>query len=400
MIAAVKRWPAGIPALLFLVSVAAAADRDASGAARELARKTAAFAGKGETVAVEFRNLSSGRPAALAELRAAFVAALREAGARAGEAGAVEARLTLSEDQSQCLLVEEARKGDERQVWIASWKRAPAAGSPAAAITLDKRRVWQQNEQVLDAALTETAMLVLDPSKVTVYARAAGPAGQWEPRASAPLAPPKPWPRDMRGHLRITGANFQAFLPGMACTGTMEAVGSMECRAGDEPWLLESGGAILLANFAAGRNYFDGRVVTEAGLRKTVAPFYSAAAIEDQDRAFWLLAALDGRTQMVDASLDAAGAIPGWGSDIARVDARCGAVSLVMATKPAGGGEADAVQVFAVSGGGAAALGEAVAFAGPVTALWPAGPGSALAVERDLTTGKYAAYLLTVACGN
>jgi hypothetical protein len=399
MIAAVKGWLAGPAALLLFLPAAAAAAQDPGGAARELARKTAAFAGKGETVAVACRNLSSQLPAALAELCGAFTAALRDAGLRTGDSGAVEAHLTLSEDQSEYLLVEEARRGEDRQVWIAAWKRAAAANRSLAGVTLDKRRVWEQDQPILDVAPTETAMLVLDSSKVAVYARAGGSAAQWEPRGSAPLAPSKPWPRDPRGHLRIAGANFQAFLPGMACNGALDAIGSMECHAGEEPWLLESGDALLLANFAPARNYFDGHVVTQAGLRKTVAPFYSAAAVEEQGRTLWLLAALDGRALLLDASLEATGAIPGWGSDIAGVDAHCGGGSLVVATRPSGADDRDAVQAFAVANGAAAPLGEPVEFAGPVTALWPAASASALAVERDLTTGKYAAYLLTVACG-
>jgi hypothetical protein len=401
MIAAVKGSPAAFTALLFFLPAAATAAQDLSGAARELARKTAAFAGKGDTVSVACRDLSSQRPAALGELRRIFEAALSEAGLRLSETGAVEAHLTLSEDQSQFLLVEEARKGDDRQVWIAWWKREAAADRMPARVALDKKRVWEQDEQILDAALTETAMLLLAPSKVTVYARAASSTGVWEPRQSAPLTPPKPWPRDLRGRLRITGENFQVFLPGMVCTGALDSVPSMQCHAAEEPWLLESGSrGILLANFAAGRNYFDGHVVTQAGLRKTVAPFYSAAEAEDQGRSFWLLASLDGRTQIVDASFDPVGAIAGWGSDIAGVDAGCGSGSQTIATRATDGNEPDAVQVFAVANRTAAPLTEAVAFAGPVTALWPAGATSVLAVERDLTTGKYAAYLLTVACGN
>jgi hypothetical protein len=402
MIAAVKGWPAAFTALLFFLPAAATAAQDLSGAAREVARKTAAFAGKGDTVSVTCRNVSSLRPAALEELRGAFEAALREAGLRTNETGGgVEARLTLSEDQSQYLLVEEARKGDDRQVWIASWKREAAATGLPARLTLDKRRVWAQDEQILDAAFTEASMLVLAPSKVTVYGRGAGSTGQWEPRQSAPLTPPRPWPRDLRGRLRITGENFQVFLPGMVCNGALDSVPSMQCHAADEPWLLESGSrGILLANFAAARNYFDGRVVTQSGLRKTAPPFYSAAAVEDQGRTFWLLATLDGRTQIVDASFEAAGTIAGWGSDIAGLDASCGSGSQVVATRATDSSEPDAVQVFAVANRAAAPLAEPVAFAGPVTALWPAGAASVLAVERDLTAGKYAAYILTVACGN
>ena len=59
MIAAVKRWHAVLSALLFFFSVSATAADDVGGAARELARKTAAFAGKGAAVAVTWRNISS-----------------------------------------------------------------------------------------------------------------------------------------------------------------------------------------------------------------------------------------------------------------------------------------------------------------------------------------------------
>jgi hypothetical protein len=402
MIAAVKGWPAGITALLFFLPASAAAAQDGIGAARELARRTAAFAARGDVVSVACRNLSSQRPAAMDDVRSTFETALQESGLRLADAGAaLEVRLTLSEDQSQYLLVEEVRKGEDRQVWMVSWKREAAASLRSARISLDKKRVWDQDEQILDIAFSEAAMLVLAPSKLTLYERAAGSSGQWEPRQSTPLTPAKPWPRDLRGHLRISGSNFQAFLPGMVCNGALDSVASMQCRAGDEPWLLESGSrGILLANFAAARNYFDGRVVTQSGLRKTVTPFYSAVSVDDQGRTFWLLAMVDGRTQMVDAAFEAVGTIPGWGSDMAGVDARCGSGSQVMATRATDASEPDAVAVFAVANRTAAPLAEPAPFSGPVTALWPASATSVLAVERDLTTGRYAAYILTVACGD
>jgi hypothetical protein len=87
-----------------------------------------------------------------------------------------------------------------------------------------------------------------------------------------------------------------------------------------------------------------------------------------------------------------------WGSDIAGTDARCGGGSQVLATRPAEG-EADALQAFAVSNQAVTAMTGAVDFPGPVTALWPSGGTSVLAVARDLRTGRYAAYLVTVVCG-
>ena len=55
--------------------------------------------------------------------RAAFEAAFREAGGVLGEAAsAVDVRVTVSENATDYLLVEQARKGDERLVWLAAWK--------------------------------------------------------------------------------------------------------------------------------------------------------------------------------------------------------------------------------------------------------------------------------------
>ena len=135
MIAAVEKWHAVLCALLFFIPWGARAAEDLNGAAHELARQTAAFAGPGEPVSVAYRNASSLGQAELGQARGAFEAALKEAGLRVSDVAPVaELRLTLSENQSQYLLVEEARKGDERQVWMAAWKRAaPAsAASPGA----------------------------------------------------------------------------------------------------------------------------------------------------------------------------------------------------------------------------------------------------------------------------
>jgi len=404
MIAAVKRWHAVFCALPFFIPSGAHAADDMNGAAHDLARQAAAFAGPGQPVSVAYRNVSSLGPAGFGQARGVFEAALKEMGLRVGDVAPVaELRLTLSENQSQYLLVEEARKGDERQVWMAAWKRAAPAAAALPGMALDRKLVWDQEEQILDVAFPAAGMLVLSPSKVTLYTPREN--GSWEPRRAVPLAPGKPWPRDLRGRLRVTGASFQAFLPGMECGGAAEPSLSLECRAGDEPWVLESGSrATLLAHFAATRNHFDGRVATPTGLRKTIAPFYSAASAGErqstgeQNQLLWLMAMLDGRTQVFDAWLDPVGAIASWGSDIAGTAASCGGGSQVLATRSGDAGEPDAIQAFAIVNHAAAPLTAPVEFAGPVTALWPSSTTSALAVVRN-PTGRYAAYVITVVCG-
>ncbi len=279
---------------------------------------------------------------------------------------------------------------------IAAWKRS-RGGTAAAGIALERRLLWEQADPILDVALTPAAMLVLSPAKLTLYARL---QSKFEERGSAPVAPARPWPRDPRARLNVNGPLIRAFLPGTLCTGSLEPALTLECRASEEPWTLEPGGnVVLLAAFAAGRNHFDGRIVTQTGARKTVPAFYTAGATGEQGRTYWLLALVDGRTQIVDANFEAAGAVAGWGSDLAATAARCGGGSQILATKSSDAREPDAIRAYALVDRTPVALTAPVDFAGPVTALWSAGGASAIAVVHDPATGRYTAFLLTVVCG-
>jgi hypothetical protein len=192
----------------------------------------------------------------------------------------------------------------------------------------------------------------------------------------------------------LNGA-MQVSLPGVACS---EAAGGLACRPSDEPWPLGYGRALLLASFAAGRNYFDGHVVTPAGVRKTVPPFYSAAAADDGGRTVWVLAMVDGGAQIFDAALDPIGPAGAWGSDIAGTEVRCGGRSVVLATRPGDGQGPDAVRAYAIVNRAAVPLGAPAELPGPVTALWPSGSG-AMAIVKNGAAGTYQAFAVTVACG-
>ena len=388
ILAIVKAWHAALAAFLWVLPQASTAADDLSGAARELARKTSAWS-RGP-VAVTYRNLSSLPESELAQVRREFAAAL----VRPPENGpAAEVRLTLSESGSQFLLVEEARSGEDAQVWVEGWNRTARPALLLSGAALERKVLWEQEGPILDVAAAGGRMWVLTPSAITLQGAPGGPQ-------SAPLMPSKPWPRDLRGHLRISGDRLQAFLPGLVCNGSSEPRLTVECRPGDEPWVLESGSrAILLANFAPDRNYFDGRVVMQTGEHRSVAPFYTAAALDESGTTMWAIALVDGHTQVLDSALQPVASITSWGSDIVGIDASCAGGSAVLATRPGESDEPDAVQAFSLTNRAPTPLAPPLTFPGPVTALWPAGPGSALAVARDLSSGKYTAYALTLACG-
>jgi hypothetical protein len=385
--------------MLLPVAGASAAD-DLNAAATALARKTAAFAGRGEAVAVAYKNMSDLSPAEWSAVRTKFESALRDAGARAADSsagiGGAEVRLTVSETPTQYLLVEEARRGEDKQVWIASWNRTAGEPVKPSGVSIELKEVWRQTDQILDIGFLPVGMLVLSPAKLTLYIRA---GESWTPQTSAAIANAKPWPRDMRGRLRTTGATFQAFLPGMVCNGNTAPALSVDCRASEAPWVLESGSrGLLLATFAASRDYFDGRVVTQSGGRKTVAPFYSAASVESQGRTLWVMAQTDGRTQIADASLEPVAVIGPWGSDIVGIEAPCGGASQVLATRAGDSSDPDALQSFTIADRAATPVTAAAMLPGPVTALWPSGASAALTVVRDLGSGDFIAYVASVSC--
>lgn len=390
MIAVVIGRHAVLSALLFLIPTAARPADDLAGAARELARRTAVY-GRVDLQAIQWRNLSSLGPADLAQARSTFENALQETAGRGSSAPLLNVRITLSQNPAQYMLVEEAESPEERQVWIASWKRAGTPSLAASGMTLQSKLVWEQPEPILDVAYLGDATLVLSPSGLTLHAKTG--------RQSAPIAPVKPWPRDLRGRLKLAGAGIEAFLPGMVCSGSAAPALRLDCRSADEPWVIESGSRGILLAYFGGRNFFDGRIVTQSGARKSIPPFFSAAALDDQGRLSWLMAMLDGRTQIFDAAFNPQAAFTQWGSDIAALDARCGVGSQILATRPVDGSEPDAVQPFSVANGAPAPLAAPVIFPGPVTALWTSSADTAIAVARDLSTGKYGAYLLTIACG-
>ena len=84
MIAGVK-GSAVLSALLILLPWDAWAADDMAGAVRELARRTAAFAVRGEPVSVSWRNLSTLASGDFNQARTVFEGAVREAGGRVSE---------------------------------------------------------------------------------------------------------------------------------------------------------------------------------------------------------------------------------------------------------------------------------------------------------------------------
>jgi len=380
-------------------------------AAVELTRKIVARIGAQKAVVLTVRNISSLGDDDVFTIRRALRAELRRLGVRPAETGraAAEVRVTLSENAQGYLWIAEVQSEKSREVTMMPVERPQPEGlrpNPDS-LVIRKTRVFEQDGPILDLAFlkteaeTDARILVLDLDAVSIYTR---DGAAWRRERSVPVVRSRPWPRDPRGRLifRIEGS-FDAFTPGVRCSGAVQPTLSLDCRESEDPWPLdgaESGGTS--AYFTPGRNFFDGRLQQDGGGVNSVPPFFSAASLRQGGAVLWAFAGLDGRTQLLQKGPEPLAIIEGWGSSVVAIKSSCGSGWQLLSTRAGSLTEPDALQAYEISaarGDKAVAVSAPVEFSGPVTALWPTSDSStAVAVCRDVKTGRYAAFSLSVSC--
>ncbi|HEV3254049.1 MAG TPA: hypothetical protein VG033_06560 [Candidatus Acidoferrales bacterium] len=415
---AARRLSLKLPASLFLFLLVllprAMQAQDFDAGARALEEKIAARAGPRGTVSLEVRNLSSLSVAQAGAVKQTLEAGLREHGATlvAAPPADSEVRVTLAENVQGYVWVAEVRRGPATQVAMVVVARSAseAAASGAAAIVLHKQLVLVQAAQVLDFLLPPLApdgmprMLVLEPERVAFYRFA---HSNWELQESQPIPHRQPWPRDLRGRLGLNEDVLNVGMPGVSCSGLAHREFVMQCEESSEgdsrkEWPLDAGGEERAsASFPAGRNYFTRELsVYGDDADWQLPPFFSAALLKIQEGTHAILTAVDGPALLYEDGGKPVAKFPGWGSEIVSVGTGCGAAWQVLVTRSGDWTEPDAIQAYEILDHQAAAVGQPLELAGPVTALWPTVDGkSAHAVVRNLKTGKYEAYNITINCG-
>jgi hypothetical protein len=364
-------------------------------AAADLVAKTLARAGQASAVSMDLSNASSLSSDDAGTVRRLLEAQLAARGARIvkPEQAAADLRFTLSENAGGLLWIAEIISGSKRDLVMTQVARSEAQSAIelAPAITLHKELIWSQYEPILDFAIWEnrSRLLVLDPWTVSLYRLS---NSRWSLERSLPIPHSRPSPMDTRGRLlMLRDHKFEAFVPGQHCTGTSEGGLRLECRQADDPWPL-AGENSPRAFFSATRNFFTG-VLTGA---PSVAPFFSAAFVQNGNRDIWTFAGTDGRVRQL-ANGENELRVP-WGSTLAGVKSGCGSGWQVLAAGTGDFAQRDLVQAFELSQG-VAAVTSAVEVPGPVTAIWPTAEANAVAVvARNLTNGKYEGYGVSINC--
>jgi hypothetical protein len=374
--------------LIFLAFTVRSQNFDAP--ARAMARKITSAINTREPATFSFRSAGAVSPSDADAARESLQRELPGAGVSAVPQADVSVVVTLSDNLRGWVWVADIRKGDSREVVMEEWPKVQEAAGTGS-VVVEARRVFDQEQRILDFAPFHLGLLVLDAEAVSVYENS---GGAWRRKLSARIPVARAWPRDLRGRLFVQGDVYEAYLPGVTCTGSAASGLSITCR--DEGlWPLEptAHGVSIPA-----RNFFEIFVLPD-GLQKRVPPFFSVAALAGRGRAAWIFGATDGRTHVYNAMFEPGVSWSGWGSDVAVAESECGSRTLLLATGSGDDTAPDFVQAYEMTAAAAHPVGDPVSFPGPVTALWAASErGTVMAVSRDLKSGRYAAFRLSIPC--
>ena len=173
-----------------------------------LAKKVVARLEPFERVRIGERNISS-LPAT--EVSRAEVALTRALQSRGRGSMPVDVVVTISDDLRGYILVAEIRRASGTVVEMMEFRLAPPA-APARAAIIDSKLLWEQDTAILDVAVLQDSMLVLDTAGLIRYERH---EGKWE-RAAAVELPVVV--RDPRGRAETNGESVTINEPGVICT--------------------------------------------------------------------------------------------------------------------------------------------------------------------------------------
>lgn len=401
------------PLLLFLIGSCAAApcraDTVATEAARQLARKVAAQLADTKpsfylvmqdlTGQLSTAELNDVQQVCAAELRANSLRQSAEASAN------VAIRFTLSEDMNERLWVADFTRDGKTAVAFAAFKRSEGSSAPAFAartIRIQPQLLYEQVDPILDFVVTSkftdgtaTGIAVLGTDSVSFHNWS---DGQWHLGKVLPISHEASSTRDPRGHLSIDQkqGKLWAGVPGTFCESDALAIAPPTCKSSERWVFMIALELIVVQEPVAGRNFFHD---TDPRFNPNLQFYSSADVVADAGKQGKLVAGLDGRLSFLRGR-DAPVAVSGpFGSDLLEATSPCTGQAVLLFTGHGDYTMTDQLQAFELIGKQTVAAGVAADLPGPITALLGDFRFEPVhAVVRNLRTGHYEAYQISLSC--
>ena len=376
-------------ALLFL-PIRAHAD-SLEDAARALARKVASTL-HGVSVTYEVRNLSSLRGKEFSNLSAAFQEELQQHGAKVlpADAGA-SVVLTVTENTSSYLGVVQIRRKENSDTIMEPL--GPMEGAPVAELmynlVLHKEFLFSRDAPMVDVVLggDDRHAQVLGLQEISSYELQ---GDRWLPTGAERLPVRRSSIREPRGFLTFGVDTEAAYLPGELCRVSLQDAKGWSCEKNGEPMPVRSVSPLAVTH-------------KKMGLWFSMTQFGPAEATRI------VITGQDGLARLYEESADPVSVFSGWGSEIASIRTGCGHGWQLLVTGKGDWTHADTIQAVEIHERQAQPVSSPIELAGSVIALHSSAArttddasanAGAIAIARNLQTGRYEAYRLSITCPN
>jgi hypothetical protein len=317
--------------------------------AKDFAQKIVATLPAKENVTYEIRNLSTSQPGEVSRIGQAFLVAMKESGIMpASTGGPATIVITLSENFRNLVWTAEIRQGDPASVVLLEVQRSVDTRITATSmpVSIHSEKFWEGPDRILDAGEISDGsgkswLVLLMRGGLRILDKQSGAETMTE-IISNQSASRDPW-----GNLSFikNGGEFGFFLAPRFCSINLATRILSGCSAGDDSSASSSASHVPV---------------------------------------------------MIDVAPSGA-PLPGKGTEIVIGAPVCGGASQFLATGARDYTQPDSLQLFEMKPGGAAAISAELNFPGPITALH-ASSESPRAVVKNLSTGNYEAYRLSLSC--
>jgi len=362
-------------------------------AARALARRVAASL-HGNAATCEMRNSSSLGGAEFARISAAFQDELRQRGVKISTVEtATTVIVSVTQSPSEYLGVAQIQRKEDPQTLMETLGALKGPGTAELAFnsTLHREPLFSQESPILDVVFAGDGQVAfaLGPGEIDSYQRR---GGSWVhtgvetlPRRTAPQ-------RNERGFLDFAADTESVNFSRESCLISAQGSG-WRCERAKEEQAWPRG------------------VSNPPVTGKKMGAWSSAAQFQADGKTRLVVTATDGLARLYEEGDEPVVAFSGWGSELAGVHSSCGSGGgwQVLRTGAEDWTKADTVQAMEIKGRRAVAVSEAMEFPGAIVTLHTPGTRSgdvadanakALLVDRNLQTGFYDAYLLSISCSN
>jgi hypothetical protein len=353
---------------------------------RALARRAVVLV-RGVSVACEARNLSTIPEAEFLSFTAAFRQELQHQNIEIvrHEEGA-RIVLTLSEGLDKYVGVVSVQRGivSDALIELVAGNVNSHNDQSVPTMSLHKELMLSEEDPLVDADVYRYMPNLLDVLGQHQKATYEWKENRWE-RVYFKLLPRRlAAKRDLRGVVWHSVDASGGHYPGEAC------------RSGMQPWSCEPSTMYLRPS----------SVDWELVENRKLPPWLSAAQFETNGQDALVITGEDGLARVYSQGPEAITTIPGWGSEIASTHSGCGRGWQILATGKEDWSTPDSVTGIEIDSERVTKVTESVDLPGPVITLHETASDKkpdrdmAIAVVKNLHTGFYEVYRLTITCSN